>query len=52
VGFGGFWPVLEAKSDLALVPRGFEGRNVKMGKAFSGAFFDFFLSFLAELAPN
>jgi len=42
VGFGGFWAVLEAESALALAPRRFRGRNVKMGKAEVGAFFDFF----------
>ena len=51
MGFGGFWPVLEAKSALALAPRGFEGRNVKMGKAFSGAIFDFF-EFFGGIGPK
>jgi hypothetical protein len=50
VGFGGFWPILEAKSGLALAPRGFEGRNVKMGKAELGAFFDFFSIFGRNVA--
>ena len=44
-GFGGFWAVLEAESALALAPERFGGRNVKMGKALSGAFFDFFRVF-------
>jgi len=45
VEFGGFWPVLEAESGLALAPKGIEGRNVKMGKAEAGGFFDFFSIF-------
>ena len=45
VGFGGFRPVSEVESALALVPRGFEGRSVKMGKSESGGFFDFFCVF-------
>jgi len=42
VEFGPIWADLEAESGLALAPRGFRGRNVKMGKAESGAFFAFF----------
>jgi len=51
VEFGGFWPILEAESGLALAPRGFGGRDVKMGKALSGAFFDFF-HFLVGIGPE
>ena len=51
VEFGPIWAVLEGKSGLALAPRGFEVRNVKMGKAESGAFFDFF-HFFVETCPE
>jgi len=43
--FGPIRAISEAKSGLALAPRGFGGRNVKMGKAKLGAFFDFFSLF-------
>jgi len=46
VEFGPIWADLEAESGLALAPRGFRGRNVKMGKAESGAFFAFFEFFV------
>jgi len=49
VDFGGFWAVLEAESALAPAPRRFVGRNVKMGKAELGAFFDFFRVFCRNL---
>jgi len=45
VEFGAIRAILEAESGLALAPRGIEGRNVNMGKALSGAFFDFFSLF-------
>jgi len=45
VEFGRNRAVLEAESGLALAPGRFEGQNVKMGKAKSGAFFDFFSLF-------
>ena len=51
VEFGPIWPILEAESGLALAPGGFEGRNVKIGKAESGAFFDFFSLFGRNLPP-
>jgi len=51
VKLGGFGAVLEAESALALAPRGFEARNVKMGKAESGAFFDFFRVFGRNWTP-